>query len=88
MKTALYLRWTLVPVCWLISWGYSAQTLAASAVLIALTALYNELSAHRGGWFLKNLFNAAGYAAFETGATLVSSKHKVAVALSDHLTAL
>ena len=85
---AVYLRWTLIPFCWIISWCYSIPTLCASVALITLTVLYNELSAHREGWILKNLLNAAGYAAFETGATLISSKYEVAVAFEHCLTLL
>ncbi|KAH9918274.1 UbiA prenyltransferase family [Fomitopsis serialis] len=74
IRTALVLRWVLVPVCLAISWLYSAEVLCASVALILLTTIYNEMSAHSKGWLIRNLVNAAGFASFEVGATLVATR--------------
>ncbi|EMD36300.1 hypothetical protein CERSUDRAFT_52075, partial [Gelatoporia subvermispora B] len=73
LEAAYVLRWTLVPICWLWSAMYSVRTLYSSIALVALTILYNECGAHAAHWVLRNCVNAAGFAAFEFGATLVAS---------------
>ncbi|KAH9934290.1 UbiA prenyltransferase family-domain-containing protein [Fomitopsis serialis] len=73
LEAALVLRWALVPLCLAVSWLYSTEVLWASVALVALTIIYNELSAHGKGWIIRNLVNAAGFASFEVGATLVAT---------------
>lgn len=72
LENALRLRWALVPACWAVSALYSTQTLCASVFLVAFTVVYNELAAHSGHWLLRNAVNAAGFASFEAGATLIA----------------
>jgi len=71
-RNALILRWVLVPACWALSACYSLETFYASIALVALTVIYDELGAHSSHWLVRNLVNAAGFAAFETGATLIA----------------
>ncbi|KAJ7671829.1 hypothetical protein B0H17DRAFT_1244713 [Mycena rosella] len=72
LPQALLLRWTLVPMCWMLSTCYSVETLYASIALVVLTVTYNEWKAHSGHWLVRNTVNAAGFASFEVGATLVA----------------
>ncbi|PCH35474.1 hypothetical protein WOLCODRAFT_80615 [Wolfiporia cocos MD-104 SS10] len=72
LKSALVLRWLLVPICWAMSWLYSEQMLATSAAVTVLVILYNELSIS-GHWFGKNVLNTLGIAAYEVGTTLLAS---------------
>ncbi len=73
MKTAVFIRWILVPVCCALSFAYSFEVLYASMLLISLTILYNELAAHAGNFVVRNVVNAAGFASFELGSTLIAS---------------
>ncbi|OJT05251.1 hypothetical protein TRAPUB_3958 [Trametes pubescens] len=73
LAQARFLRWAIVPVCLRLSALYSVQTVYASAALIFLTLLYNELTAHRRHWVIRNVVNALGFTSFEVGATLVAS---------------
>ncbi|KAI0819210.1 UbiA prenyltransferase family-domain-containing protein [Trametes gibbosa] len=66
------LRWLIVPLCWRFSALYSVETVWASVVLAGLTFLYNELTAHRQHWVIRNVVNALGFASFEVGATLIA----------------
>ncbi|KAI0062573.1 hypothetical protein BV25DRAFT_1803812 [Artomyces pyxidatus] len=72
LRNAVRLRWLLVPTCWALSALYSTEVLGASMAFITFTILYNERSGHSGHFLIRNLVNAAGYAAFETGATLIA----------------
>ncbi|KAL1937899.1 hypothetical protein VTO73DRAFT_12792 [Trametes versicolor] len=72
LAQARFLRWAIVPVCLRFSALYSAETVYASFALAFLTLLYNELTAHRRHWAIRNLVNAIGFASFEVGATLVA----------------
>ncbi|KAJ7615482.1 UbiA prenyltransferase family-domain-containing protein [Roridomyces roridus] len=58
LEQAIILRWILVPLCFAWSLCYSVETLYASIAL--------------RHWFIRNAVNAAGFAAFEVGATLVA----------------
>ncbi|KAJ6544152.1 UbiA prenyltransferase family [Mycena capillaripes] len=71
LSEAFIFRWLLVPVCWALSTCYSVQTLYASIALALLTIIYNEWKASKGHWLVRNVVNAAGFASFEVGATLV-----------------
>lgn len=73
LRSAILLRWGLAPVCILSSLWYSHEAAVASAAVLALTILYNELGGS-GYFVLKNMLNAAGFASFEWGALLVASK--------------
>ncbi|EIW54169.1 uncharacterized protein TRAVEDRAFT_132197 [Trametes versicolor FP-101664 SS1] len=72
LAQARFLRWAIVPVCLRLSALYSAQTVYASAALVFLTLLYNELTTHRRHYAIRNVVNALGFASFEVGATLVA----------------
>ncbi|THH17016.1 hypothetical protein EW146_g3716 [Bondarzewia mesenterica] len=72
LQSAIRLRWILIPTCWALSAFYSAETVYASIALVACTIVYDELSFHSGHWMIRNLVNAAGFASFEAGATLVA----------------
>ncbi|KAH8088965.1 UbiA prenyltransferase family [Cristinia sonorae] len=73
LADAKILRWMMVPICWALSYLYSAQTLYASVALSFLTMVYNEFGAHAGHWVARNLSVAICYGSFELGATLVAS---------------
>ncbi|KAF9475242.1 hypothetical protein BDN70DRAFT_915057 [Pholiota conissans] len=84
LANAIILRWLLVPICFAISLAYSVQTLYASFALVGLTVLYDELGAHASNFIVRNVVNACGFMAFESGATLVAGTdrhrlHTVAV---------
>ena len=66
LRSALFLRWTLIPLCLLFS--IVCGVLSPSVLFLAATIAYNELrlGAH---WFLRNVLNAVGYASFSFGAT-------------------
>ncbi|KAJ7171158.1 UbiA prenyltransferase family [Mycena filopes] len=72
LSQAILLRWALVPLCLGLSGCYSMEAVYASIALVGLTWIYNEGSAHKGHWFIRNTVNAAGFASFEVGATLVA----------------
>ncbi|EIW54167.1 uncharacterized protein TRAVEDRAFT_132995 [Trametes versicolor FP-101664 SS1] len=72
LEQARFLRWAIVPVCLRLSALYSPETVYASIALAFLTLLYNELTAHRRHWVIRNVVNALGFASFEVGATLVA----------------
>ncbi|KAI0317448.1 UbiA prenyltransferase family [Amylostereum chailletii] len=72
LPNALVLRWALIPTCFLLSIAYSVQTLYASVALVTFTIIYDELHAHAAHWAVRNIINAAGFASFEWGATLVA----------------
>ena len=74
VQQARVLRWTLVPLCLILSLLYSAQVACASATFIILGIIYNEFHAHAGHWTVRNVMNASGFAALEAGATLVAGK--------------
>ncbi|KAJ7041618.1 hypothetical protein C8F04DRAFT_1208377 [Mycena alexandri] len=59
---AIFLRWCLVPLCLGLSGCNSVEAVYASIALAALTFLYNEGSAHRQHWLIRNAVNAAGLA--------------------------
>lgn len=73
LRDAIILRWALVPVCCLCSLWYSREVFCASVIFSALVILYNEVGGHSSHWTVRNGLNALGYAAFETGTTLVAS---------------
>ncbi|PCH35444.1 hypothetical protein WOLCODRAFT_80556 [Wolfiporia cocos MD-104 SS10] len=72
LKSALVLRWLLVPICWVMSWLYNEQMLATSIAFTVLVILHNELSIG-GHWFGKNVLTTLGIAAYEVGTTLLAS---------------
>ncbi|KAI0066615.1 hypothetical protein BV25DRAFT_1796908 [Artomyces pyxidatus] len=71
-RDALILRWLLIPTCFIYSAMYSIETFYASVSLVAFTVIYNEMAAHAGHFIVRNVVNAAGFASFEAGATLVA----------------
>jgi len=73
---ARILRWSLVPVCLIISYQFSTSVLAASVAVIAITAWYNELGGSGNHWFIRNLLNGIGFGAFITGATLLAGRDR------------
>lgn len=85
LENAVRLRWILVPICFAVSGLYSAQTAFASIALVAVTIIYNELSAHSGHWAVRNLVNAVGLACFEAGSTLIARTFYSTTATSDLL---
>jgi 4-hydroxybenzoate polyprenyltransferase len=72
LEQASWLRWLLVPACFLLSAYYSKQALKTSVVLALLIIVYNEYSAHRIHWIVRNVLCALGLMLFEIGATLVA----------------
>lgn len=72
---ATILRWVLVPLCWILSAAYSPSVLCASVALVAFTVIYDELHAHSSHFAVRNLVNAAGFASFETGSTLIAGMY-------------
>lgn len=73
LEAAIAVRWALVPACLIISALYSRAVLLSSFALISLTVVYNELAFHARHWLVRNMVNAAGFASFELGATLIAS---------------
>ncbi|KAG2116984.1 UbiA prenyltransferase family-domain-containing protein [Suillus discolor] len=73
LRDAVYLRWSLVPICLVSSAFYSIQVLSASLAITLLTLWYNEFKAHNH-WFSKNLMTGLGYACFQAGATLIAGR--------------
>ncbi|KIM79190.1 hypothetical protein PILCRDRAFT_792336 [Piloderma croceum F 1598] len=71
LSHAVMLRWWLVPLCWAVSFYYSATVLGASVAFAALTVLYNEQHMH-SHWLMRGLLNAIGFASFEVGGTLIA----------------
>jgi len=76
LRSAVVLRWALVPACWTLSACYSIETMYASMALVALTVIYDEFGAHSGHWAIRNLVNALGFVAFEIGASLVAGNDR------------
>lgn len=74
LQDAIVLRWLLVPICWGWSALYSREVVYASIALVALTISYDELGFHAKHWLVRNVNNAAGFAAFEVGATLIAGE--------------
>ncbi|THU79304.1 hypothetical protein K435DRAFT_698087 [Dendrothele bispora CBS 962.96] len=72
LRSAILLRWSLVPVCLGLSYCYSYAVLCSSIALVLITVIYNECGAHAGNFVVRNLGNALGFASFETGSTLVA----------------
>ncbi|KAF5344479.1 hypothetical protein D9758_014139 [Tetrapyrgos nigripes] len=79
LRNALILRWILVPVCWLWSLRYSYSVLYSSIALVFLTVLYDECGAHAGNFVVRNAINAAGFASFEAGSTLIAGSNNVSL---------
>ncbi|KAG2046710.1 hypothetical protein BDR06DRAFT_898725 [Suillus hirtellus] len=73
LRDAVYLRWSLIPICSVSSAFYSMQVLSASLAITLLTLWYNEFKAHIH-WFSKNLMTGLGYACFQAGATLIAGR--------------
>ena len=71
-ENALVLRWTLVPLCLLLSACYSIETVYASIALCILTWVYDEAGFAAGHWLGRNVVNAMGFASFEVGACLIA----------------
>ncbi|KAI0043716.1 hypothetical protein FA95DRAFT_1498188 [Auriscalpium vulgare] len=76
LRSALILRWLLVPVCWIYSAFYSVEVVYASIALVALTVIYDEMGAHAGHYIVRNLVNAGGFASFEAGSTLIAGSDR------------
>jgi 4-hydroxybenzoate polyprenyltransferase len=71
---ARLLRWLLIPACIGFSAMYSKSVAAASAGLVMMTIIYDEMGAHAGHWILRNTVNALGFGCFEVGSTLVAGE--------------
>lgn len=71
LRNATILRWTLVPICWLLSACYGKYVVYSSLALVATTILHNELNAHRS-LVGKNIATALVLACFEVGAILIT----------------
>lgn len=78
-RNATIMRWALVPLCWGLSALYSSYVLCASVALVAFTVIYDELHAHSGHFAVRNVVNAAGFASFELGSTLISGTYIVQI---------
>ncbi|KAJ6544324.1 hypothetical protein B0H19DRAFT_1380609 [Mycena capillaripes] len=76
LQAALILRWTLMPMCWALSFAYSKETMFASMALSAFTAMYNELRGSGAHFMTRYGLNGLGFAAFEAGTTLVAKDDK------------
>ncbi|KAJ7616433.1 hypothetical protein FB45DRAFT_1105532 [Roridomyces roridus] len=72
LESASVLRWTLLPMCWALSWAYSQEVLYASLLLTAFTTMYNELGGSGSHFVVRYALNGLGFAAFEAGTTLVA----------------
>ncbi|KAI0092001.1 UbiA prenyltransferase family-domain-containing protein [Irpex rosettiformis] len=70
LATARYLRWTLLPLCFLLSLTHG--TLGAACVLSVATYVHNDMEFGEH-WLNRNLLCAVGYWAFNRGAASVAS---------------
>lgn len=75
LQNATTLRWSLFPLCTLVSALYSKQTLCASTLFSLLTFVYNELHTDAGNWLLRNAMNGIGLATLEWGTILLAGAH-------------
>jgi 4-hydroxybenzoate polyprenyltransferase len=71
-RQARTLRWTVIPLCLLLSAAYGPRTLLNSLGMALFMLAYNECGGARGHWLARNGLNAIGYALAEAGATLVT----------------
>ncbi|KJA28900.1 hypothetical protein HYPSUDRAFT_33340 [Hypholoma sublateritium FD-334 SS-4] len=69
VTSAYTLRWSLIPVCLALSTMYGV--LDVSLILTSLIFLHNEAK-HGKNWLARSFLNAAAYATFDAGATLIS----------------
>ncbi|KAJ6477561.1 hypothetical protein C8R45DRAFT_1054526 [Mycena sanguinolenta] len=62
-------EWSLLPACLTISWAYDATV--PGITLSTIILLHNEfgMDSH---WLTRSILNAAGYATFDCGATLIA----------------
>ncbi|KAI0794769.1 UbiA prenyltransferase family [Fomes fomentarius] len=69
IRHALIIRWTLLPLCIVLSVFHNIT--AVGLILTLGILLHNELrlDAH---WFTRNVLNALGYAVFDAGATAIA----------------
>lgn len=72
-RHALIIRWTLLPLCIVLSVFHNVT--AVGLILTLGILLHNELrlDAH---WFTRNVLNALGYAVFDAGATAIACASK------------
>jgi len=90
VRTARTLRWTMLPLCLLLSAAYGPRTMLISFGASLFILSYNEGGGAGSHWSVRNTLNAVGYALAEAGATLVSCQNErevdrttcIAVALS------
>ncbi|KAJ7057800.1 hypothetical protein C8F01DRAFT_1220619 [Mycena amicta] len=75
LRNATILRWTLMPLCWLLSRAYSRETMWASMSLSMFTWMYNELHGNARS-VSRYALNGLGFAAFEAGTTFVARDDK------------
>lgn len=75
LQSATVLRWSLVPLCALVSSFYSMQSVSTSVVFSFLSIVYNELHADAGCWPVRNAMNGMGLAALEWGTILLAGTH-------------
>ncbi|KAJ7319084.1 UbiA prenyltransferase family-domain-containing protein [Mycena albidolilacea] len=76
LRDAIILRWTLMPVCWVLSLAYSREAMFASMALSVFTMMYNELRGSGAHFMFRYALNGLGFAAFEAGTTLVAKNDK------------
>ncbi|KAJ7314293.1 hypothetical protein DFH08DRAFT_1042044 [Mycena albidolilacea] len=76
LQAATVLRWTLVPMCWVLSLVYSKEAMFSSMALSAFTLMYNELRGSGAHFATRYALNGLGFAAFEAGTTLVARDDK------------
>ncbi|KAF9445166.1 hypothetical protein P691DRAFT_806118 [Macrolepiota fuliginosa MF-IS2] len=72
LRNARILRWSLVPICLLISRQFSRAVLGASMAIIAITTWYNEFGGSSNHWIIRNWLNGIGFGAFDIGAILLA----------------
>jgi 4-hydroxybenzoate polyprenyltransferase len=72
VQTARALRWTVVPLCLLLSAAYGPRTTLASLLGSLYMLAYNEGGGARGHWLVRNVQNAVGYSVAEAGTMLVA----------------
>jgi 4-hydroxybenzoate polyprenyltransferase len=72
VRQARMLRWTMIPLCLLLSAAYGPRTLLIGFGVALFMLAYNECGGARAHWLIRNGLNAIGYALAEAGATLIT----------------
>ncbi|KAF8486754.1 hypothetical protein F5888DRAFT_1624565, partial [Russula emetica] len=71
LRTARTLRWTMIPICLVLSTAYGQRTMLTSLCGSLYMLVYNDGGGARAHWLVQNALNAIGYGSAEAGTTLI-----------------